>query len=132
MKAPLPKWVRWLALAVGALDAGTGAGLVVAPAWTLAGMGVNPPGAEALEFVRFVGAFVGAVGLVYFIAGWRGNGRGLRPVLDFTRYFRGAAGTFVLVMVAGGTWQAAWLSVTFTDYALVIVQSVLLARYGDE
>ncbi|HWA26205.1 MAG TPA: hypothetical protein VG734_11120 [Lacunisphaera sp.] len=132
MKVPLPKWVRWLALAAGAMDAGTGACLVAVPAWTLACMGVTPPGAEALEYVRFVGAFVGAVGLVYFVAGWRGNARALRTVLDFTRVFRGAAGTFVLAMVAGAGWSPAWLSVTGTDYALVVVQTIILARYADE
>lgn len=132
MKTTLPKWSPWLALAAGAMDTATGAGLLVLPAWTLRQMGVTPPGAEALEFVRFVGVFVGAVGLSYVLAGVRGDDRSLRVVFDFTRIFRGGAGTFTGVMVLAGGWSPAWLAVTVADLGLVVVQSLLLAKYSDE
>lgn len=132
MSAPLPRWTRWLALAAGALDTATGAGLVLLPAWTLERMGVTPPGTEALGFVRFVGVFVGAVGLSYLVAWARGKDASLRAVFDFTRIFRAGAGTFTGVMVFAAGWPPAWLAVTLADLGLVVVQSVILARYRDE
>ncbi|AOS46392.1 hypothetical protein Verru16b_03498 [Lacunisphaera limnophila] len=132
MNRPLPPWSRWLALGAGAMDAATGAGLLLLPGWTLERMGITPPGAEALGFVRFVGVFVGAVGLSYLIAWRRGQERALRAVFDFTRVFRLGAGTFTGVMVFGADWPPAWLAVTFADLGLVVVQSVLLARSRDE
>jgi hypothetical protein len=132
MSAPLPGWTRWLALAAGAMDTATGAGLVLLPAWTLQRMGIAPPGAEALGFVRFVGVFVGAVGLSYLVAWGRGHDRALRTVFDFTRLFRVGAGVFTGVMVFAADWPLAWLAVTFADLALVVVQSVVLAKYRDD
>lgn len=132
MKTNLPGWSRGLAFAAGAMDTATGAGLLVLPAWTLRQMGVTPPGAEALEFVRFVGVFVGAVGVSYLVAGVRGEDRSLRSVFDFTRIFRGGAGVFTGVMVLVGGWSPAWLAVTVADLGLVVVQSLLLVKYGDE
>lgn len=132
MNTPLPGWSRWLALGAGLMDAVTGAGLLVLPAWTLRQMGVPPPGAEALGFVRFVGVFVGAVGLSYLVARWRGDDRSLRAVFDLTRIFRGGAGMFTGVMVVAAGWPPAWLVVTVADLGLLVVQTVLLARHGDE
>lgn len=132
MKAALPQWSRWLALAAGAMDTATGVGLLVLPEWTLRQMGVTPPVAEALEFVRFVGVFVGAVGLSYVVAGARGDDRSLRAVFDFSRIFRFGAGAFTGVMVLAGSWSPVWLTVTVADLGLVAVQSVLLKKYRDE
>lgn len=132
MKTNLPGWSRWLAFAAGAMDTATGAGLLVLPAWTLRQMGVTPPGAEALEFVRFVGVFVGAVGLSYVVAGVRGEDCSLRAVFDFTRIFRCGAGAFTGVMVLAGDWSPAWLAVTVADLGLVVGQSLLLAKYSDD
>ncbi len=132
MKTNLPGWSRWLAFAAGAMDTATGAGLLVLPAWTLRQMGVTPPGAEALEFVRFVGIFVGAVGVCYLVAGTRRGDQSLRAVFDFTRIFRVGAGTFTGVMVLVGGWSPAWLAVTVADLGLAVGQSLLLAKYRDE
>ncbi len=132
MKTGLPGWTRWLAGVAGVLDATTGAGLVWLPAWTLQRMGVAPPGAEALEFVRFVGVFVGAVGASYLSAAWRGQDRALRAVIDVTRWFRGGAGLFTGVMVVAGAWSPAWLAVTITDLVLLAGQTVVLGKYADE
>lgn len=132
MSAQLPKWTRWLAAAAGAMDTATGAGLLLLPAWTLQRMGIAPPGSEALGFVRFVGVFVGAVGLSYLVAWGRGHDRALRTVFDFTRLFRAGAGSFTGVMVFAADWPPAWLAVTIADLALVVVQSAVLAKYPDE
>ena len=111
MSAPLPGWTRWLALAAGAMDTATGVGLVLLPVWTLQRMGIAPPGPEALGFVRFVGVFVGAVGLSYLVAWGRGHDRALRTVFDITRLFRTGAGVFTGVMV----FAAVWLGVAFAS-----------------
>lgn len=132
MNRSLPPWTRGLALVAGVMDAATGAGLLVLPAWTLQRMGVAPPGAEALGFVRFVGVFVGAVGLCYLVAWGRGGDRSLRAVFDFTRLFRAGAGVFTGVMVLAAGWPPAWLAVTVADLGLVVVQSVILEKYRDE
>lgn len=117
----------YLALAAGAMDFATGVGLIAAPAWTLARMGVAAPVAEALIFVRFVGAFVGAVGAMYLWAAARPRER-LRALFAFTLWPRAAAGAFTGVAVLAGALSPAWLSVTLTDGALVVAQLWLLAR----
>lgn len=117
----------WLAWGAGGMDLATGIGLVAAPAWTLARMGVAVPGAEALGFVRFVGAFVGAVGATYLWATVRPRER-LRVVFGATMWLRGAAGTFTGVAVATGMMERGWGAVTATDWSLVIVQAWLLAK----
>lgn len=117
----------WLARGAGAMDLGTGVGLVAVPAWTLGRMGVAVPGAEALVFVRFVGAFVGAVGASYWWAAAKPAER-LRVVFGVTMWARGAAGTFTGVAVATGMLESGWVAVAVTDWTLVIVQAWLLAK----
>ncbi len=128
MNPSLPPWSRWLALAAWSLDAATGLGLVLRPAFTLHAMGVPAPGAEALGFVRFVGVFVAAVGGSYLWALARGGDDRLRAVLEFTLLFRLGAGLFTAAVVAAAHWPAAWLTVSATDFALVVLQSWLLRR----
>jgi len=118
---------RWLLLGAGTMDAATGLGLSLAPAATLALMGVVPPDGDALVFLRWVGAFVGAVGATY-LWGWLHARRLLRPVLELTMIFRLAAGVFSAVAIARGWLTPAWLSVPVTDLALVGAQVVLLAK----
>lgn len=127
-------WARWLALIAGVMDLATGAGLVVAPAWTLGWMQVATPGAEALVFLRWVGAFVGAVGASYLVAVARGGAGRLREVLATTILFRIAAGGYCLFAVATGALEARWVVVAMTDLGLVAVQAWLLKRggWGDE
>lgn len=123
-----PTWcARRLALLAGCLDSGSGLGLVVLPATVLPTMGLPVPGAEALAFVRFVGAFVAAVGASYLWALCRPGDR-LRVVLGATVWFRLAVGTYSLVAVGTGWLAAGWLTVTAADYGLVIAQLWLLAK----
>jgi hypothetical protein len=121
---------RGLALIAGAMDAATGAGLVLLPEWTLRCMSVDAPGAEALVFLRWVGAFVGAVGSSYLVALARGGAGRLREVFVTTLLFRAAAGGFCTVAVAGGALEPRWITVALTDGALVAAQIWLLRRGG--
>ena len=123
-----PTWLaRRLALLAGALDFGSGLGLVALPAAMLPLMGLPVPGEEALTFVRFVGAFVAAVGACYLWA-LRRPGERLRVVLGATLWFRLAAGSYVLGAVLRGSLDASWLTVTAADYGLIVAQLWLLAR----
>ena len=126
----LVKGARALALAAGAMDLATGLGLTFAPAWTLARMGVAGPGAEALVFLRWVGAFVGAVGASYLVALARGGAGTLRETLATTLLFRLAAGGYCAAAVLGGTLAPRWIVVAFTDLGLAAVQAWLLRRGG--
>lgn len=114
-------------IVAGATDLATGILLVAAPALALRLMRVPVPGSEALGFVRFVGAFVAAVGAMYLWASRRPRER-LRVVLTATLLPRLFAGTFVAAAVASGGWPPAWLSVTATDYGYALIQVVLLAK----
>ena len=121
------RMARILALGAGAADFCTGLGLVFAPALLVRVMGVVVPAPEALVFLRWDGAFVGAVGAVYVWSGWRSPAR-LRAMLELTLFFRLAAGGFSAVAIARGWLAPAWLSVPVTDLILAAVQAWLLMR----
>lgn len=122
------KLARLLALGAGAMDFFTGLGLVFAPARVLSLMRVATPEGDALVFLRWVGAFVGAVGASYLLALARGGEARLRGVLEFTIPFRLAAGGFSAAAVALGWLPFAWASVPVADFALVAAQVWLLGR----
>ena len=126
-KTSLDAVAGWLALGAGALDAATGLGLVLAPALVLRVMGVAPLAGDAVVFLRWVGTFVGAVGVSYLWAWMRGR-RLLRAVLELTVIARVAVGVFSGVAVARGWLGAAWASVPATDLGLAAVQLWLLAK----
>jgi hypothetical protein len=119
-----------LAGVAGAMDAATGLGLVLLPSFTLRMMGVAAPTGDALVFLRWVGAFVGAVGASYLIALLRGGAMRLREVFVFTLVFRAAAGGYAAWAVASGALDWRWITVALTDGALVAVQVWLLRRGG--
>jgi cytochrome c oxidase cbb3-type subunit 1 len=124
----LTRMSRGLALGAGCLDAGTGLGLVFAPELVLGLMGASVPGAEALIYLRWVGAFVAAVGASYLIALVAGGGARLRAVFEFTIVFRLAAGLFSAVAIARGWLGPVWVSVPLADFALAAVQVWLLRK----
>lgn len=129
MKPPLTlRGVRRYALAVGTMDAATGLGLLAAPAFTLARMGAAVPGAEALAYVRFSGAFVAAVGAAYLVALARGGSERLRGALEFTALARLAAGGAAAAGVAAGQFDRAWLIVAATDLGCAALQAWMLRR----
>ena len=121
---------RALALVAGAMDFGTGLGLVAMPVGTLACMGLAAPGAEALIFLRWVGVFVGAVGASYLAALLGGGTARLRAVFEFTLLFRTGAGGYCGAMVLLGALEPRWFAVTATDLGLVVAQVWLLRKGG--
>jgi len=128
MKTPTPDRIGiGLCLVAGGLDLGTGLSLVAVPQWILPLMGVDVPGSDGLVYLRFVGAFVAAVGASYLwvLAAPRER---LRTVLGVTILFRLAAGGYSLAAIALGTLPIAWISVPVTDLGLVALQSWLLAK----
>ena len=124
----LLRFARGFAWVAGLADFSTGAGLLVLPALTLRAMGVAAPGPEAMTYLQFVGAFVGAVGASYLVALASGRSDRLWAVFRVTTLFRFAAGTFVAAMVATGRLEWKWLSVTVTDVLIAAVQLWLLPR----
>lgn len=130
MKMKTIQMAKGLALAAGAMDAVTGLGLALAPILTLGAMGVGAPGPEALVYLRWIGAFVAAVGFSYLVALGRGGAGRLREVFVTTLLFRAAAGGYCAVAVIGGTLEARWITVAVTDGALVVAQLWLLRRQG--
>lgn len=130
MKTDTKKLAYGLAAFAGAMDFATGAGLVVAPMWTLGWMRVAPPGADAVIFLRWVGAFVGAVGASYLVALFRGGSLRLRETFVTTLLFRLAAGGYCAAAVAAGGLDSHWLVVAVTDLGLVATQVWLLRRGG--
>lgn len=127
MKAPPERTARLLAALAGAMDLGAGLSLVFLPGLALRLMGVDPLAGDGLVFLRFVGAFVAAVGSTYLWALLRPRER-LRVVLGATLFFRAAAGSYSLFAITTGSLAPAWASVPATDFALVGLQCWLLAR----
>lgn len=117
---------RALAAVAGSMDLSTGIALVVTPAQVLEWMRAPAIAGEALVFLRFVGAFVAAVGAAYLWA-LRGNRSDrLRTTFELTVLFRGAAGTFTAWAILAGQLPGAWWCVSATDLGLVALQLVLL------
>lgn len=119
---------RFYAIVAGASDFFTGVGLVFLPEVVLPLMGVPGIEHDALVFLRWVGAFVGAMGLNYWWALLRPS-VGLRAVLELTILFRLAAGVFSAVAIMRGWLGPAWWSVPATDLIFAGVQ-VWLLREG--
>jgi len=121
----------WLALGAGALDFCTGLGLLLAPALMLRLMGVKEVFGD-LVYLRFVGAFVFAVGFSYLWALRRrrmsGDSTLLRATLEITIIFRLAAGSFGAWAILQGWLVPAWASVPLTDFFLAAAQGWLLRR----
>lgn len=117
-----------LALGAGALDFCTGLGLVFFPGLMLKLMGAGALAAEPTTYLRWIGAFVGAVGFSYLWALGRREVALLRHVLELTIFFRLAAGAYSAWAVASGALPPAWVSVPATDFFLAAMQTWLVRR----
>jgi hypothetical protein len=120
--------VRLYCLGAGLLDSATGVVLVAAPRVALAAMGVEEMPAD-LVLLRWIGAFVGAVGLCYLyplVLGGRGRDRRLAVVLELTTIQRLVVFAFTTGALALGQLSPAWISVPFTDLALAAAQIWML------
>lgn len=123
------KLITAYCLAAGSCDLLTGLLLVSAPHLTLGLMGIAVLPAEPI-YLRFIGAFVGAVGAAYlypFLLLQERQSR-LAVVLEVTALVRLAVGTFVGVGVLIGALAPPWLTVSLTDLLLALVQLFLLSR----
>lgn len=127
-KNKLEMLATWLALGAGALDAASGLALVFAPQLMLKAMGAAALAAEPTIYLRWVGAFVFAVGFSYLWALGRREVVLLRHVLELTIFFRLAAGAYSAWAVTTGVLPLAWISVPLTDFALAAAQTWLVRR----
>lgn len=119
------RFAVWFSTAVGAMDAATGAALVAAPATTLSLFGAQlPPGDDTS--MRFVGAFVCAVGLTYLFASipWRRNERAARieQVWWSTAIIRTVVALFVAGCIVTGRLEMPWATVAAADAGVAGVQ----------
>lgn len=132
IRSPLDRRVRLLAWLAGASDASTGAALLAAPELMLRLLAV-PPVAEPI-FLRWIGAFVLAVGLAYLypfaLAASRRKAR-LRVVFEVTAIARAAVALTVGSAILAGALAAAWWGVALFDLALAAAQVALLASWDD-
>jgi len=119
---------RLFALAAGLLDFGNGLALAACPAKIIPLLRMPVPPAEGLVYLRFVGAFVTAVGASYLLALVRGGISRLLALFEFTLMFRLAAGTFSAVSVARGWLPLPWVTVALTDFAFIAIQLWFLTK----
>lgn len=131
----LPRGMALFAIAVGSCDAATGAALIALPLWTLRQMGVAALPAEPV-FVRWIGAFVLAVGLAYLYpfvlraGGPRRRRERLRTIFEVTFLARALVAVVAGGAIASGHLERAWLGVPLFDAAVALAQLVLLRRGG--
>jgi hypothetical protein len=113
-------------LFAGLGDAATGILLVAAPALVLRLLGIAPVENDVL--LRFVGVFVGCVGLAYLYP-WvlRRRGR-LRTAIEITAGVRLAVAIFLALAVLRGAMDEAWIPVGGYDALVAAAQLALLAR----
>lgn len=117
----------------GGGDAAAGLLLVAAPGPVLRLLGIPHPGGDPV-FLRFVGVFVGCVGLSYLYPLFlrdrlRRAGR-MAAAIEMTAMFRLAVALFLGATVAAGALELPWVTVGFYDAAMALAQIGLLVR-GD-
>ena len=125
----MKKLARLYCVLAGACDVVTGVLLVVAPVLALGLMRVPDPLAQPV-WMRFIGAFVGGLGLVYLYGLARDprGGARLSHLMEATALVRACIALFTGAAVIAGALSPAWLSVCLTDATFAIVQVVLLKR----
>ena len=118
-------------LAVGAGDGVTGLLLIAVPSWTLGLMRI-PTLPDETVYLRWIGVFVGSIGLFYvypFLSGNRVDRRvRLRIVLEVSTMARIAVAVFVAAGIAAGALGWQWASVSVTDFGVASIQIALLRR----
>lgn len=118
-------------LVAGGGDALTGLLLLMAPLLVLSLLGIAKPGASAVPLLRFVGVFVGCVGLTclypWLFRGTRRERR-LRAAVEITAGFRLAVALFLGLAVSVGVMQPGWLLVAGYDGSVALLQLGLRSR----
>ncbi len=114
------KMIKLYQCSVGGMDACTGFLLVFFPVWTLHLMGMTQI-PEPADIISFVGIFVMAVGMSYFlvrdkdVAGWEMQWR-------VTGVMRGCVACFLTWKILGAGWEVRWATVLVTDIAIAVIQ----------
>jgi hypothetical protein len=115
------------------MDAATGALLLAAPAATVSAFGAALPPGDDIS-MRFVGAFVGAVGLSYLLAAVRPAGERranlIREMWATTALIRSVVAVFVATAVVAGRLHVPWAVVAATDAGIAAIQIAWLLRGG--
>ncbi len=118
-----------VSLCAGLGDFLAGVFLLVGPAWTLSLLATPVP-ADAV-FVRYLGVFVGMVGLAYFygIASWKWSGAifPIRVVWEVTALFRLAVALFLAAAMAAGQLPLRWAFVAGIDAEWALLQLLLIS-----
>lgn len=115
----------------GLSDTSTGLLLIFVPGWTLKLMRVSSL-PQPIEFAGFIGAFVLSVGLTYLfmVMRWplaRGNADLWKAQWSITALIRTLVALFLLLQIARGRMEMAWITVALSDGTLAAVQWVGLA-----
>ena len=121
-----------LAGCAGLMDTTTGLLLMVVPWSALALMGAGAV-AEALPFIRFIGAFVFAVGSLYLwgIAwAYRGGWGALRSVFWSTAWIRAVICAFGTAAICRGILDTSWAGVPAADGIVAALQLAWLWKGG--
>jgi len=121
--------VRLYALAAGLSDGVTGLLIVISPGLALSLMQIAEVPEEVI-YLRFVGVFVGAIGLSYFLpflsAEPEAGDARLGSVFAVTGLMRLCVAAFVLSSVLAGALVVGWLLVFVTDLSLALLQIFFL------
>jgi hypothetical protein len=85
---------------------------------------IEPPSADALVFLSWIGVFVMSVGLSYGLAlGKRGRAE---AVWVFTSLVRIMVAVFLMVRILDGSLQRAWALVALSDAVVALIQIAIL------
>ena len=103
------------------MDAMTGVLLILWPDRVLELLGVEGVSADSMVFLRWIGVFVGSVGLGYGLA-MRGQREG-EAVWMLTGLVRAGVAMFVTAGILGGSLDRAWIGVAVTDGLVAAVQA---------
>lgn len=119
------EFLKLWSIAVGAMDAVTGLLLVFYPASVLAMLKIEPPSADALVFLSWIGVFVMAVGLSYGLALGKRRSRG-ETVWMVTSIVRILVAVFLTFRIIGESMAMAWILVAVADCVVALVQIAVL------
>ena len=114
-------------VAVGSMDALTGLLLIITPLGVLRLLNIDPPSADALVFLSWIGAFVMAVGLSYGLALGQQRNRG-ETVWMVTSLVRMMVAFFLTARVTSGSLPLAWMLVAVSDAFVAMVQIILIRK----
>lgn len=121
------KLLKFWSIAVGSMDALTGLLLIFVPDLVLRMLKIDPPSADAMVFVSWIGVFVMSVGLSYGLALGGRRSRG-EAVWMFTSLVRIMVAAFLTTKILGGSLQMAWMLVAAADASVALVQVVILRK----